>query len=68
MTVIEIQTQIFWGVEKLDDLDIKDLVEGGISSGQLRDMADILLDLADSIDHYRDRDAYKGRRLRIVKS
>ena len=47
-------------VSSLDDKEISQLVEGGISSSHLRDMGEILIDLANSVDYYRDIPFYEG--------
>lgn len=54
-------------VETLDDEDIKTLVELNISSGRLRDMGLILIELASCIDVFRDNPYYKEPRIRRIK-
>jgi hypothetical protein len=54
-------------VEFLDNQEIKDLIDNRTSSFMFRDMADILIDLANCIDMYRDKDSYHGRRLWRIK-
>jgi hypothetical protein len=63
ISLSEVRKSLQYMAEWLDDRDIKDLVDEGISSCQLRDVAEILMDLANSIDYYRDKPFYKGRKI-----
>lgn len=54
-------------VNRLDDQKIEDLVKAGTSSRLLKDIGEILLDLGECIDRYRDKEFYKDRRIRRIK-
>ena len=70
MTIRGIVKNIQILAEQLDEHEIETLVEEGVSSSTLRDIAEILVDLANCIDHHRDAPFYKGRikrKLRRIK-